>query len=527
MNSEASRSFPWTYDQLQRYAVLRMMVEAFTSGPNGLIGEPGRGGKDVPDKDVRARPLRVLDVGGAAADRTGAGFWLPAVEILSDLNADVTVADVSDCRLPRFIMASGTDLPFATGSFDIVSAFDVLEHIPKDHRAAFVAEIGRIASRAVLLSCPTKSPGVEQAEALLNAEIKRLYGVEHGMLAEHRDFGLPLEEDVAAALSSAGLAAVSFGYGALSTWLTYQVFRSSFLVRAGAPRATEAIDLYWAGQPQAAELSSPFYRRFWIASKTRGEEFLAVRETAMKERLKKNGLKPIVERTINSGRKRVETASAPKGPAAAPIDEFSGVERVTREVLSRPFVSAIVATSGEPALLGPCLDMILTQVVDFDLEVAVWNFNRRADTAAWLDAHYPQVRICEGDFPAVSAGLRGDYIFLVDEKLNPASDAVSRYVGLIQPETADTVLAVSAPWRGGFPTTWTGMAASAWKKSKGLGVKAGIVGDTSRIQEDWEIVPKFKGWVIGDALFFRRIAVHSRKIAAAPDRNSIFLWEYK
>ncbi|RPI92151.1 MAG: class I SAM-dependent methyltransferase, partial [Spirochaetales bacterium] len=185
--SEPVPSFPWTYDQLQRYAVLRLLVEELE------------------------RPLRVLDVGGAAADRVGTGFWLPAAEILAGTGADITVADVSDCRLPGFIKASGTDLPFADASFDVVSAFDVLEHVPKAERPAFLAELGRIASRAVLVSCPTKSPGVERAEALLNAEILRQYGIEHGMLVEHRTFGLPIEEDVGAALEGAGLTAVSFG----------------------------------------------------------------------------------------------------------------------------------------------------------------------------------------------------------------------------------------------------------------------------------------------------------------------------
>lgn len=487
-------AFPWTYDQLQRYAVLRLLAAEL--------------GKDV------SRPLRVLDVGGAASDRAGTGFWLPAREILEGSGAEVTVADISDCRLPGFIKASGTRLPFPAGSFDVVSAFDVMEHVPKDARADFAAELGRISSRAVLLSCPTKSPGVEQAEALLNAEIKRLYGIEHGMLVEHRDCGLPLEGDVAAALSAAGLTAASFGYGALSTWLAYQVFRSSFLVRAESPRATEEIDRYWAGQPQAAEFSAPFYRRFWIASKTIGRDDLTGMETAMREQLKKRGLKPVLG-----------GAGMAAGPD--PGDEFSDVERVTRDVLARPFVSAVVATAGEPSLLGPCLDTILTQVVSFDLEVAVWNFEKRADTAAWLAAHYPQVRVYEGDFAGLPAMLRGEYLFLVDEKVHPASDAVSRYVGMIQPEARDSVLAVSAPWRGGFPNSWTGMARSVWKKNKGLSVKAGVVGDTSHIREDWAMVPKFKGWVIGDALFFRRIAVHSRKIKDESDRNAIFLWEFK
>lgn len=567
--------FLWTYDQLQRYAVLRLLIEKLGAGEGDTAaaatgasseekpgesgkmervlgpesaeeGKHGRVGEDEESggrKNIPTRSVRVLDVGGAAADRDGSGFWLPAAEILVGTGAAVTVVDVSDCLLPGFIKASGSKLPFATGSYDVVSAFDVLEHIPGNERAAFVSEISRIASRAVLLSCPTKSPGVEQAEALLYGEIKNHCGLEHGMLAEHKAHGLPLEAEVEAALSGAGLTAVSFGYGALSTWLTYQVFRSSFLARVESARAIESIDWYWAGQPQAAELSSPHYRRFWIASKTIGGISLMGLETAMRKELKEKGLRPVLKRagieaeaSETPGGGKTGGTNSGEGdriqarPEDAPgVDAFDSVVRVTRGILARPFVSALVVTAGEPAILGPCLDTLLTQVVDFTLEVAVWNFDRSAEAAGWLAAHYPQVKVIEGDgdFPGVMAKLRGDYIFFMDEKLLPVPDAVSRYVGLIQPETAESVLAVSAPWRGGFPESWTGMARSAWKRAKGLGVKSGIVGDTSQIREDWEIVPKFKGWVIGDALFFRRAALPSRKAAPISDRHSVFLWEYK
>ncbi len=495
--------FPWTYDQLQRYAVLRLLASEWgrDAGPDGF---------------------RILDVGGAATDRAGTGFRLPAREILADLAvpfpARVAVADVSGCREPGFVRASGVRLPFPAGSFDIVSACDVLEHVPKADRDAFLAEISRIASRAVLLSCPTKSPGVEQAEALLNAEILRLYGIEHDMLIEHREYGLPRPEEVEAAMARAGLAAVSFGYGALSTWLTYQTFRSSFLLRRESDPATETIDRYWAGQPQAAELEAPFYRRFWIASKTIGRDELERTAAAIKNQLSR-GLGPALEGLGVSG-----TGDA---PSARPVDEFGLVEQTTRRVLSRPSVSALAVTSGEPPILGPCLDALLTQVVDFDFEVAVWNFNARPDAAAWLNAHYPQVRQFKGELRGLAEALRGDRILLVDEKFQPAPDAVARYVARTAAAPPDSILAVSAPWRGGFPKSWMGRARNSWKKSKGLMVKAGVIGRTSQIREDDALVPRFKGWVIGDGLFFRRIALSWRKDDAVPDRNTVFLWEFK
>ena len=507
--AKSDLSFPWTYDQAQRYAVLLLLVE-------GLDVEFA-GGKDPGPILGRgdSRPLRILDVGGAAPLRSGTGFWLPAREILKSSPARVYVSDVSACAEPGYIQASGTRLPFEDGVFDVVSAFDVLEHIPKESRSGFLAELGRVATRAVLLSCPTRSPGVEQAEALLNAEIERRYGIEHGMLTEHRERGLPSEEEVSTSLAAAGLESVSFGYGALSTWLAYLTFRSSFILRGGEDRATKAIDRWWCGQPQFAELQGPFYRRFWIGSRVLGKGVLEKMERVMKNE-------------IRSGAVSIPGIAENSGPTSASQsknrDEFADVERVAREFLARPFVSAVVVTKGDPMLLEPCLDTLLTQTVDFDLDFTVWDLENRPETTAWLAKRYPRVlRFTGSNLIDLVERLRGDLILIADEKMHFRPDALSQYRKDLEPAPPNAVLAVSAPWRGGFPWSWVGAAWNAWKKSKGLSIKAGIVGDTSRIREEVHLTQPFHGWVIGDALFFRRIAVHSRKIPGA----SIFLWEFK
>jgi ubiquinone/menaquinone biosynthesis C-methylase UbiE len=45
-----------------------------------------------------------------------------------------------------------TDLPFADGEFDLVSAIEVLEHVPDPRRT--LAEMARVASRGLLVSVP-------------------------------------------------------------------------------------------------------------------------------------------------------------------------------------------------------------------------------------------------------------------------------------------------------------------------------------------------------------------------------------
>jgi GT2 family glycosyltransferase/SAM-dependent methyltransferase len=77
----------------------------------------------------------VLEVGGG---RSGlARLLYPEARITTlDLEAEYGAADVNRDPRVRFVVGDATQLPFAEGSFDVVTFFDVLEHIPNDARAA-------------------------------------------------------------------------------------------------------------------------------------------------------------------------------------------------------------------------------------------------------------------------------------------------------------------------------------------------------------------------------------------------------
>ena len=103
--------------------------------------------------DLPAR--EVLEVGGG---RSGlARLLYPAARVTTiDVEAEHGAADVNQDPRVRFLVADATDLPFPAASFDVVTFFDVLEHIPDDARAA--AEAWRVLRPGgfVLVTSPSR-----------------------------------------------------------------------------------------------------------------------------------------------------------------------------------------------------------------------------------------------------------------------------------------------------------------------------------------------------------------------------------
>ena len=99
-----------------------------------------------------SKPLRILDYGCGTGGNTSAyGSFGNVVGIEPD-SAAVRLAHQRGGA--RYCRSSGTDLPFRDGSFDVVLASDVLEHIEHDGKA--VSEISRVVRPGgwVILSVP-------------------------------------------------------------------------------------------------------------------------------------------------------------------------------------------------------------------------------------------------------------------------------------------------------------------------------------------------------------------------------------
>ena len=101
-------------------------------------------------------PATLLDVGcgeGVVTERLAAAF--PATRVVGvDVADPALVAEWERRRAPNLVFEPGSaySLPYGDGEFEVVTAFEVLEHLERP--ADGLAELERVAARALVLSVP-------------------------------------------------------------------------------------------------------------------------------------------------------------------------------------------------------------------------------------------------------------------------------------------------------------------------------------------------------------------------------------
>nr|HPJ72424.1 methyltransferase domain-containing protein [bacterium] len=154
-----------TFDQLQRYRLAAEILERLR--PEG--GD-----------------WNVLDAGSRDGFLQG---FLPGDTVVN-LDRDRFLA-------PVFVRGDALALPFADGAFHAAVAMDVFEHLEATQRPLLLAELRRVASRAVVLAAPFASEEVAAAEAAANEFHLCVLGEENPFLVEHLSRELPRLEDYA------------------------------------------------------------------------------------------------------------------------------------------------------------------------------------------------------------------------------------------------------------------------------------------------------------------------------------------
>jgi Methyltransferase domain len=136
-------------------------------------------------------PATVLDVGGVKGVLE---LFLPAARILT-----------VNVERPADVLFGGKHLPFRDSTFEAVTSLDVLEHIATHDRASHIAELARVASSTIVLSCPLGTERHRIAETELAAWYRNATGVAHRFLEEHLANGLPTDDELRELAAGAGL----------------------------------------------------------------------------------------------------------------------------------------------------------------------------------------------------------------------------------------------------------------------------------------------------------------------------------
>jgi hypothetical protein len=152
------------------YATARGRLRARVLGPLAARARARRHAEFFGRTGVRPG-MRVVDVGCGSLG-------------LRALEPDLDVTGVDLAPRPdypgRFVRADATErLPFADGEFDLAYSSSVIEHVPPERRAAFAAEVRRIA-RGWFVQTPARSFPIEPHALLpfahwLPAPVRRRY----------------------------------------------------------------------------------------------------------------------------------------------------------------------------------------------------------------------------------------------------------------------------------------------------------------------------------------------------------------
>lgn len=197
-------------------------------------------------------PLRILDVGDP--------FGTIARLFPDDTTVSVDVyADAPDRVRHSPLVGSGFALPFAAGSFDIVSCHDVYEHLPADRRLDFVTELLRVSRGPVLVLAPFADPRVARCEQLVNGYFTARVGHSLTALDEHAAFGLPDLAGLTGWLAAEGLEHRVHADGWLDHWVAFWALKTH-LVAEGREPDLHRVDAAFNTRLREADRRAPHYR---------------------------------------------------------------------------------------------------------------------------------------------------------------------------------------------------------------------------------------------------------------------------
>ena len=226
-------------------------------------------GFEIIKKTWGKKSCQILDVGGRGGilgdfiRNENLPYKLTVLDILPDDKNSPTVCD-------NYIQADFLKEKI-NGNFDVVTSFDVLEHIEeKEKFLAKFLKLGKIA----ILAAPFESSEVREAERLANNFFLKYTGKDHPWLKEHFEAKLPKKKWFEDFLKKKSYGFFNLSSNCLPNWLFFVL--PNFLPAFIEVNHAELQDInryYNRNFLNLGDLKHPGYRDFYIISKKQFPDF--------------------------------------------------------------------------------------------------------------------------------------------------------------------------------------------------------------------------------------------------------------
>ena len=222
------------------------------------------------DRLGQGRVKRVVEV---ASGGTGGIAWAMKGSPMEFCLVDQSPGLLRDSRgaKAKRVCANAWQLPFENNTFDVAVSLDTLEHLSHETRPQFLSELKRVASQAVILTCPAQSKdGLFRGR---DADIRLLETIEHRggappqWLQEHLQCGHPTVEEILSSLPGAKIRAaencdawVQYAESRLRIlgWITAGIAHRKVLQRREEPPPYRRAVFVWRKEPAESAGSCPF-----------------------------------------------------------------------------------------------------------------------------------------------------------------------------------------------------------------------------------------------------------------------------
>jgi glycosyltransferase involved in cell wall biosynthesis len=152
--------------------------------------------------------------------------------------------------------------------FDCVTAVDVLEHVPGEHRQAFLSRLSSLSRQTLVLGFPTADTSEACAvDDELNRRYRAVFDHDYSWLDEHLKFGLPTLTETVEQLEALGWHCKTIGHGH-APWLKELLgFTICVWDVPAVQSVVEQISEDWNHNLYTKDFRPPFYRQFVVATK--------------------------------------------------------------------------------------------------------------------------------------------------------------------------------------------------------------------------------------------------------------------